>query len=343
MPLAVRNCYYLPSEATDFLASESIGKLTLILTKDELAVPFTVLDCFNHSLSRSGRLLLATDALLELLTSDGRFLSKSAKRDGQFVADFSEGPVKQALADLSPIRSLLPIGSGQMRRAKLALMDDEQKTHCRAYLHILTTKAGKAAVLVALQGLVGYDKALAALRKHVEACGGTALNIGGLYVDLFPGQVAYAAKPEVIIGSDDTAFNAANDIISAYITVARANESGIIADHDSEFLHDYRIALRKIRSVLSLFKGVYQEDQTADLKARFSEMMVPTGRFRDLDVYLLARQQYYDHLPKTLHGGLDTMFSMFTEERMAEKARLAHRLRSQSYEREITNLAKLFV
>jgi hypothetical protein len=47
------------------------------------------------------------------------------------------------------------------------------------------------------------------------------------------------------------------------------------------------------------------------LKASFSAMMVPTGRLRDLDVYLLERRQYYGLLPKILHGGLDAMFSMF--------------------------------
>lgn len=342
MTKSASNCYYLPTDSADALATESVGKLALVLTQNEVEPPFAVLDCFDQSLRRSSRLLLATGTSFDLLTADGQMLSQPARRKRQFVADFQEGPVKRALADLSPLRSLLSVGSGHLHRAVLALMDDDQKTHCRAFLHFLTTTEGKAAVLVTLQGLVGYDKALAELRKHVEACGGTTLNSGGLYADLFPGQIAYDAKPEVFIGSDDTAFNAANDIISAYIPVARANEAGIIADHDTVFLHDYRIALRKVRSVLSLFKGVYQEVQTADLKARFSEMMEPTGQLRDLDVYLLGRQQFYDLLPKTLHSGLDTMFRMFTDERKAEKARLARRLRSTGYALAITDLSKLF-
>lgn len=335
-------CYYLPAEAADRLATGPLGKLTLALTEDEATAPFTVLDCFDQALRHSGRLLLATGSTFLLLTADGRMLTQLAKRKGQFVADFPEGPVKQALADLSPLRSLLVVGSGQLRRALLTLLDDDQKTQCRAYLHVLTETGGKAVVLVTLQALIGYDKALAALHGHVMACGGIALSNGGLYAEIFPGHIAYEVKPEVIIAADDTAFAAATDIISAYIPVARANEGGIIADHDTEFLHDYRIALRKIRSVLSLFKGVFRDGQTEDLKARFSALMVPTGRLRDLDVYLLEKRQYYDLLPKTLHGGLDKMFSLFADERKAEKTRLARHLRTSSYLQEIADLRRLF-
>ena len=334
--------YYFPADAADALVTAQIGKLTAVLTQDDVAVPFTVIDCFDQSLRRSNRLLLETGSAFALFLPDGRVVSQTAKRNGQFVADFQEGPVKQALADLSPLRSLLPIGSGNLRHAVLALLDDDQKTHGRAYLHILTTTGGKAATLIRLQGLRGYNKALAELCKHVEACGGTALNSGQIYAELFPDLVAYDAKPEVMVASDDTAFYAANAIIAAYIPVARANEVGIIADHDTEFLHDYRIALRKIRSVLSLFKGVYQDDQTEVLKVGFSALMVPTGRLRDLDVYLLERQHYYGLLPKILHGGLDAMFSLFTKERKAETAKLARHFRTKSYKQQITDLTRLF-
>ena len=339
MPPA-RDCYSLPADAMDSVAGGSFGKLTPVLTWDDGTAEFRVLDCFDQSLRHSGRLLLEIGGSFELLLADGRVLSQSANRKGQFITDFQDGPVKYALTDLSPLRSLLPIGSGSLRRGTLALLDDDQKTHCRANLHVLTGDAG--IVLITLRGLRGYDRALTALRKQIETSGGTALDRGGLYADIFPAHIAYNAKPEIAIKPDDTTYDAASDIISTYLPVARANEAGIIADHDSEFLHDYRIALRKIRSVLSLFKKVYGPDQTADLKARFSDLMTPTGRLRDLDVYLLEKQHLYGLLPNTLHSGLDAMFKMFTAERKAAHAKLTDHLRSRHYETEIASLTKLF-
>jgi hypothetical protein len=94
------------------LATAQIGKLTPVLTQDDVAVPFTVLDCFDQSLRRSNRLLLETGNTFALFLPDGRVVSQTAKRNGQFVAKFQERPVKQALADLSPLHSLLPVGSG---------------------------------------------------------------------------------------------------------------------------------------------------------------------------------------------------------------------------------------
>lgn len=332
----------MSAKAVDALAKGPIGELTPVLTLDEATASYTLLDTFDQSLRLSGRVLLESAGLLDLLLADGRVLSQPAKRKGNFIPDLQEGPVKTALSDLSSLRSLLPIGSGTSRRGGLALLDEEQKTHCRASVLTLTGAERKGTAILTLHGLRGYDASLAALRKHIEACGGTALHQGRDLAAVAPEQDAYEAKPTVVIASDDSVFDAATAIVSAYIPVARANEAGIIADHDTEFLHDYRVALRKIRSVLSLFKGVYGRHQTPDLKARFSALMAPTGRLRDLDVYMLQRQDFYGHLPKSLHGGLDRLYGMFAEERARELAALKRHLKSKRYNDEIAALARLF-
>src|SRR5690606_34351518 len=154
----------------------------------------------------------------------------------------------------------------------------------------------------------------------------------------FPVQKAYRAKPAIAITADTSAFDAANHIIASCIAVARMNEAGIVADHDTEFLHDYRIQLRKIRSVLSLFKGVYDDAQTLELKTRFSALMAPTGALRDLDVYLLDKPQYDKLLPENLHGGLDALFTVLGQRREAEHIRLCRHLESQAYKQEIKAL-----
>src|SRR5690606_30875457 len=104
-----------------------------------------------------------------------------------------------------------------------------------------------------------------------------------LYDALFPALSNQANKAEVSLASDTTAIQATNRIIATQLQAACAAEAGIIADHDTEFLHDYRVHLRKIRSLLSLFKGVYDEALGNHLKTQFSALMAPTGKLRDLD------------------------------------------------------------
>ncbi|AEC19194.1 hypothetical protein PT7_0654 [Pusillimonas sp. T7-7] len=335
-------CYQLPVASINDLTSQSIGKLRPLLRLESDIAAYTALDCFDQSLRHSGRILLKTHSTLELFHEAGQPISQAAEGEVGFVTDFAKGPLKQALADLSPLRRLLPAGSGERQHAVLTLIDDEEKTHCRAYLLFITAEKSRATALAVLQEIRGYDASLDSLRERIVDLGGFAVSGNALYESLFPLQAAYDAKPEIAIASDTTAFDAANKIIGAHLPIARANEHGIIADHDTEFLHDYRIQLRKIRSVVSLFQGIYDHAQTADLKARFSAIMAPTGPLRDLDVYLLEKQAYYALLPQNLHKGLNTLYNIFADQRQAEQVKLSHYLRSQPYQQEIKKLAALF-
>lgn len=333
--------YSLPPNTTDDLALVAFGKLTP-LPLESSASAFTALDSFDQALRRSSRLLLKAGISYELLGHHGQLASQTVKRQPRFITDFPNGPVKRALRGLSPLRSLLTIGSGEIHKQTLAFVDNDGKTHCRAYLLRFTSGEGHTATLSALQGIRGYDESLALLRKHIVNLGGNRCTIDPLYGQLFPDQATYDPKPQISVSATQTAFDAATQIIAGHIPLMRANEFGIIADLDTEFLHDYRVQLRKIRSVLSLFRGVYDEDLTTILKADFSALAAPTGRLRDLDVYLLEKQKFYDLLPDSLHKGLDTLFRLFSEQRAAEKAALAQHLRSPAYEKKINALAKRF-
>lgn len=334
-------CYQLPVASINDLITQPVGKLKPLLTLESDIAAYTALDCFDQVLRHSGRILLKTRSTLELFNEAGRTISQLAEGEANFVTELAKGPVKQALADLAPLRRLLPLDSGERQHAVLTLIDDEEKTHCRAYLLFITTEKGRATALAVLQEIRGYDASLDSLSERIVGLGGIAVCGSTVYESLFPMPV-YDAKPKIAIASDTTAFDAANKIIGAHIPIARANEHGIIADYDTEFLHDYRIQLRKIRSVVSLFQGIYDHAQTADLKARFSAIMAPTGPLRDLDVYLLEKQAYYELLPQNLHKGLNTLYNIFANQRQAEQIKLSHYLRSQPYQQEIKTLAAMF-
>lgn len=334
--------YYLSATRLGDLAGRDVQNLRPLLEWAEGSRPFAIRDCFDQSLRMSRCLLLEDGSRLELISAAGEVLRQPATPQARFVAEFAKGPVKTALAGLSPLRALLPVASGMARSGRLALVDGEGKTRARAELRELQPTDGNAVILVTPQGLRGYGRALHDLVAHVRDCGGTPFGAGNLYRMIDPANTGYVARPKIEVGREETAFDAANDLIDGHLPVARANEQGIVADLDTEFLHDYRVALRKIRSVLSLFKGVYDPEQTAGLKARFSALMVPTGPLRDLDVYLLAQQDFCDLVPDRMHAGLDRMFARLRDRRAAEHAKLAAHLRSKGYQKEIKALAKLF-
>ncbi|WP_146345618.1 CHAD domain-containing protein [Falsiphaeobacter marinintestinus] len=337
--------YVLSKSARPDAFTGSLGKLTLTCERDaEEATEFTLLDCHDQSIRASGKLLIETDGALVLLSPEAT-LSQPATRKGDFVPDLMDGPVRSALSGtISPLRCLIRVGTGTVQQMHVTLVDDEQKTQARAEVLSLTSKGkGKPVSFITLRGLRGYDKAFAAFSTHLEKLGGQSdLSTDPVYERLFPKYERYVAKPDIAMTGDETAFQAANDIIAAYLNVARRNEAGVIGDFDTEFLHDYRVALRKIRSVISLFKEVYGPQQTVDLKTTFSDLMAPTGRLRDLDVYLLDRETYFDLVPEALHGGLEVMFDMFAQERRDALANITSQFRSKTYADTMNGLGDLF-
>jgi CHAD domain-containing protein len=166
--------------------------------------------------------------------------------------------------------------------------------------------------------------------------------ISELYLSLGADKRMYCSKPSIALNPEAPARETTRSIISTYIHVARENEAGIQADYDTEFLHDYRVSLRKVRSVLSLFKGVYSEDDTARLRQTFADIMKQTNRLRDLDVYLLEKSLYFSMVPESMHEGLNVMFEVFATERQQELKHVIDMLHSETYTRTITELAEQF-
>ena len=66
-----------------------------------------------------------------------------------------------------------------------------------------------------------------------------------------------------------------------------ANLEGTIADLDSEFLHDFRVSVRRSRAVQRELKGVFAPAELARFRAEFRWLQQVTGDARDLDVYVL--------------------------------------------------------
>ncbi len=333
--------FVLPDLPDPVTLDQRLPGLSFQVTASAALGKFAILDCHDQSLRTSGRLLLDCSGDAHLFDASGLLASQRCKPRDKFAADLPDGALKSALSGFPELRALTCIGEGQMSRAAIAVLDDLQKTQVRGNLLDLRTESGHV-VIIQLEPLRGYDRAHARVSDMLASMTGSTPEVAAICPQLFPDQRPYQAKPDVLLGKTEPAIQVATDIIHTFLNVARQNESGIVADLDTEFLHDYRVSLRRVRSVLSLFKGVYSEAQTAQLKQEFSELMSPTGRLRDLDVYLLEKQSFFNIVPATLHAGLDEMFNRFQAERKRTLARLTRQFRSAAYEEQMRRLTDLF-
>ena len=75
-------------------------------------------------------------------------------------------------------------------------------------------------------------------------------------------------------------------------------KSDYLQDHDEEILHSLRVNLRKIRSLLKIFNGVFDEKVTLFFGENFKILANSTNKKRDLDIFLgfLSEQKHANEL-----------------------------------------------
>ncbi|MBT3140779.1 CHAD domain-containing protein [Falsiruegeria litorea] len=328
----------IPGEMDATQLEGAIGKLRVRVDSPLAPIAFQLWDCFDQSLRQASKVLVEFDNRFLLISGGGGCVMQSAQRSGNFVSDLESGPVKQGLRKVPPLRALLVSGAGQLEIRRIGVLDSLQKTQARAVVHTLRTEDG-VVTLVLMQRLRGYDKAFAVLETALKHLATAKALVIDAFQSIRPNLACYTAKPDFGFGSDTPIYDVVTEIIEGLLDVAHANEAGIVADHDTEFLHDYRVAIRKIRSVLNACKGVYSPDQMNALNQSFDDLMAPTGRLRDLDVQELDQAGYFEIVPENLHPGLHLMARAFHKQRMAEHRKLAKYLSSRPYQKTIRALA----
>ncbi|MBE0623267.1 MAG: CHAD domain-containing protein [Burkholderiales bacterium] len=80
-----------------------------------------------------------------------------------------------------------------------------------------------------------------------------------------------------------TAFAA---IVGSCMAHLQANEAGFLAGRDPEYLHQVRVALRRMRACFSLFRSVLPQSAFAQFLSQLQERNAALGRARDWDVFV---------------------------------------------------------
>jgi CHAD domain-containing protein len=133
-----------------------------------------------------------------------------------------------------------------------------------------------------------------------------------------PGGVS--SKVAVTFPADVRADRAAAELAARLVEVIEANLPGTLADVDTEFLHDLRVAVRRTRSLQRELRRVFPPEALADFRAEFRWLQQVTGPTRDLDVYL-------DELAET--PDIEPLRTLLVERRARERAAMRRALRSE--------------
>lgn len=262
----------------------------------------------------------------------------------KFWQDFKEKEWQSYLKKVAGLRALQERLLLICKEADFEIKDQIDKTIARAKLFYFYDEQSHSTVgrFFQIEGLKGYEKEALTLKNEIQSLYQQKKNLFDQYYNnLGESREVFHVKQAVLFRPETATAKVVTDMILAMFSVVDANIPGILDDIDTEYLHDFRISLRKIRSLLSLIKNIYPEQR--DLKKDFSGIASNTNHLRDLDVYLLKKEEYSQMLPEEFRHGLDKLFLQLQNEREKSYKELSGYLSGKDFNKLKARLKQYFL
>ncbi len=110
-----------------------------------------------------------------------------------------------------------------------------------------------------------------------------------------------------------------------------SHEPGARKGEDPEEVHQMRVATRRMRAALLLFKDHVASERVGPIGKRVRELATTLGLVRDLDVYLEGVERYRADLGVEQAAGLEPLCAAVARERTASQERLVAYLDRRRY------------
>lgn len=266
------------------------------------------------------------------------------KRIPRFSKEITHKTCHSLLRDILGIRALMTVASIDIDCRQLFVLNKENKTLTilKIESYTLQGQAGdnKVCDRLIIFPIRGYKKAF----KHVSQYVIDHLKLTATSNELLDEVLENGSqipRPDAfkttqkLEGPLDT-WKAARMLLRHLLDIMQMNEHGIRDAIDTEFLHDYRVAVRRTRSILGQIKHILPDKLLNHFKREFNWLGTITGPTRDLDMYLLKFEDYMQELPLSTQNELKP-FRLFLERHWkAEHTRLCRTLDSKRYQKLIT-------
>jgi len=322
-------------------ASKEIYQRMALSIEAEQVRSLMFLDTFDWRLYRAGYVLAHVDDTLELSDREtGTVVARAAAHNGTAMNGELPGKLRGRLAGVLGLRALAAVASVDSSSVVLAARNGDAKTVARLVLSdSRVDHGGRRATLkyrLSVVPLRGYDRHASRLSEELAGTAGVEPISSSLFEEAVaatgrrPGD--YTSKLSLDLNRDVSTYDAARLIYRTLLQVMNANRAGVVQELDTEYLHDFRVAVRRTRSALKELAGslpVELENRFRDEFRRLGQVTTPT---RDLDVCLLEFPAFRQRVGVS-SGDLDPLHALISDEKRRAHARLRTELRSTRYQR----------
>ncbi|MBK8816917.1 MAG: CHAD domain-containing protein [Methylococcaceae bacterium] len=248
-----------------------------------------------------------------------------------FSKQFNPGKVRQILEPLLEMRALLTVSTLECEAYQIFVHNEDDKIVLRLLIEEFQLLNSR----VTIYPVKGYDKIAAQVNELLIKKMDAKLSEKPVMLEALRLQGRrpkdYSSKLEILLTPEMQADAACKLIFSNLLRTIKVNEQGAIGDIDSEFLHDFRVAVRRTRTALGQVKTLLPEDLVSRYKVFFSWLGKITCESRDLDVYLLNFDKYKKKLPPDIRQSLNPLNNFLLQKKQKSHKELAKKLRSSKY------------
>jgi CHAD domain-containing protein len=341
--------FEVPNDVSATQFEDALSARYTVVAEKSISQQWRLYDTFDWRLYGQGWMLRGVGDELALVSFRGKTLSSCRVdvRQPIMPCDLPAGALRRRLKPVVKARALLMLAATQFVQTTYHIFNRKEKKVAQALtleLHEIGERsAPPLAIFVSLQAVNGSNKHLRRLVKELPL-GNKACSLDRAIYDhalAVANQVpySYSAKLDVQLQPDQRADEATRAILRRLLATIRANENGIRDDIDIEFLHDYRVAIRRTRSALSQMRGVFPAATTAHYNGVFRDLGQRTNQLRDLDVYLLAEPDYQAMLPPALCDDISPLFDLLRSQRANALTAVTAGLNTSEYEQVLASWA----
>lgn len=299
------------------------------------------MDTFDWRIYQAGFVLARIDGVLELSDREtGATVARAAASSNSAENGALPSPLRGRLSGVLGVRALSAVAAVNSDSVVLAARNDDAKTVARLVLSASYADSGDRQMALSSRlsvvPLRGYDKYAARLSEELSKVSGVEPMAGSLFEEAVaaagrqPGD--YTSKLALNLSREAPAYDSAKLIYRTLLSSMRVNHHGLVEDLDTEFLHDFRVAVRRTRSALKELPGALPDELESRFREDFRWLGQVTTPTRDLDVFLLGFPAFTE-MVGDVSADLDPLRRLLIAERHRAHARLCTSLRSDRYRR----------
>jgi CHAD domain-containing protein len=272
------------------------------------------------------------------------------RQSPRLASDLPDGEFRKQLASIISVRELKPRIKIKIKRIPVVIVNKKEKAIVRinldeSWFYPVKRRAGcllsKRLTLNPVKGYAEAEQQIEALMQMVDLHPTQDNMLKLALAELGSSTTEHSTKLNLMLDPGMTAEDALREILLRLVDIMQRNTAGSIEGADIEFMHDYRVSIRKTRSALALIKRVLPKDLIKKYKKFFAGLGQLTNPVRDFDVFLVKLDDYKKELAKNKQDQLGPLQRYLIDNRSEAQKHFIEGVKSPQYRQTLNQWREL--